>query len=149
MKELTAITGLYQQMQLIKRANGYATDAGANVVLLRGSYTDADDLPLIAVAPADADSVNNIVGLPATREYNRTVPVVVEGHIETAPDSLDPVYDLFADITHAALSWQPADPSDAITVTYSGRTIAWPDDQNQIATIQVRFDVQFIESLIR
>lgn len=149
MKELTALNGLYAQLQQITIANGYATDAGRNVIFLRGGYTDLDDLPLIAIAPADTDTVTNVVGLPATREYNLTVPLIVEGHIETEPDRLDPVYDLLRDLTHAALTWAPTDPSDAITITYAGRTITWPDELNRIATVQVRFNVQFVETLTR
>jgi len=149
MKELTALNGLYAQLQQIKVSNGYATNAGDQVVFLRGSYTDLNDLPMIALAPAEADTVTNIVGLPATREYNLTVPLIVEGHIETDTDNFDPVYDLLRDLTHAALTWVPTDPSDAITITYAGRTIAWPDDQNRIATVQVRLNVQFVESLTR
>ena len=147
MKELDAINGIYNQMQQITSRNGYATNIGSSVFFGRGYYNDINDLPVVVVSPGESDSINNQLGPRDSTEFNITSPLIIECHVEADPESITPIYQAWRDITKAVAAWSPDTVSDRIDITYNGKTITYPDDNNRIAVLQVRFDINYIEDL--
>lgn len=148
MKELAAITGIYNALKQIQTRNGYLTNAGNRVSFLTDYYQDGDDLPLIVVTPDGLDETAQI-GHIDQAEFRISSSLIVEAHSETTAGDLTAIYNLWHDIVTAVMAWRPTIVSEAVQVEYRGKTITLPSETTgSIAVVQLRFGVIYTDSFI-
>lgn len=139
------IAALQARLALIRVANGYATEAGANVYLAREYQIDLADKPYLSVFPGEITDALEGDPPPSLGEENHTLSVEIEGFIADSEDGAqaqalrqDVLKALKTDMYYGGL-----------TEGYSGNIVSTADvedagDSGFLGHVQVRFSIFYV-----